>query len=338
MFSAVFAAVPGYLATGSAAFGSTMALTAAGTSDGFKLTTFATGFPTQADEANGTAGPLGMAFVDGGVFVGDAPGNVRFFPTDTDGQTIAAAPSLNDFGFNNALGVAQVGANVYLAQQTSGKVVQINPTSGAVLSTLTSIGNATGITLDPSTQHLFVSTYQANNVYDVDPSNGTTTLFTNAFLDGLSTDGTTLYGADPGTGHVLGFNIATKAQVFDSGAIAGVPDGTALGAGKFAGDLFANTNGGTLVEINLATQAQTLIASGGSRGDFVQVDPSNDTLLLTQTDSILRLAPPSGAGFNGGGGNPTVPLPAAAWQTIGFFGIAAGLKSIKALRSAAHAR
>ena len=58
-----------------------------------------------------------------------------------------------------------------------------------------------------------------------------------------------------------------------------------------AGDLFVNTNGGTVVEANLATAAQTVIASGGSRGDWVTVDPSNGTLLLTQTDRIMRLTP-----------------------------------------------
>ena len=54
--------------------------------------------------------------------------------------------------------------------------------------------------------------------------------------------------------------------------------------------IFVNTNGGTVVEVNLATKVQTLIASGGSRGDFVTVDPSNNTLLLTQSDRILRLS------------------------------------------------
>ncbi len=59
------------------------------------------------------------------------------------------------------------------------------------------------------------------------------------------------------------------------------------------------SDGGTLYEINLNTGSQTLIASGGSRGDFVTVDPSNDTLLITQTDRIQRL---NGATF-------TVPEP-----------------------------
>ena len=43
--------------------------------------------------------------------------------------------------------------------------------------------------------------------------------------------------------------------------------------------------------MNLATATQTIIASGGSRGDFVTVDPNNGTLLVTQSDRIMRLVP-----------------------------------------------
>ena len=52
------------------------------------------------------------------------------------------------------------------------------------------------------------------------------------------------------------YNVATKAVVFDSGNVAGMPDGITLGTGVLAGNLFANTNAGTLVEINLATDAE----------------------------------------------------------------------------------
>ena len=46
--------------------------------------------------------------------------------------------------------------------------------------------------------------------------------------------------------HIIG------AQVFDSGFIPGGPDGTAIGtSGSIAGELFVNTNGGTVVEVNI---------------------------------------------------------------------------------------
>ncbi len=76
--------------------------------------------------------------------------------------------------------------------------------------------------------------------------------------------------------------------------IPGDPDGTRLGFGPLAGKIYVNTNGGTVVEVNLTTKVQTVIATGGSRGDFVTLDPSNDSLLLTQSTEIDRLTPPPG--------------------------------------------
>jgi len=60
---------------------------------------------------------------------------------------------------------------------------------------------------------------------------------------------------------------------------------------------------------------QSVIATGGSRGDFVVVDPNNDSLLLTQTDRVLRLTAPNGSGFEG-----AAPLPSTALAGLGLFG------------------
>src|SRR5262249_38861359 len=51
------------------------------------------------------------------------------------------------------------------------------------------------------------------------------------------------------------------------------------------------TNDGTIIEVNLTTLAQTTIATNGTRGDFVTVDPTNNTLLVTQSDAIVRISP-----------------------------------------------
>jgi DNA-binding beta-propeller fold protein YncE len=129
----------------------------------------------------------------------------------------------------------------------------------------------------------------------------------------VSADGKTLYVANSFSGNVLGFDINTKAQVFNSGFIAGTPDGMAVGTGVLEGLIFVNNNNGTVLEINPLTNKRTLIATGGSRGDFVQVDPNNHTLLLTQTDSILRLTAPSGSGFG--------PSPAPEPSTLCLLGL-----------------
>lgn len=309
---ALFALI--FISLGSTLRADSLALTAAGTAAGFSLTTFATGFPTDSNEANGTAGPLGIVFVNGGVLVSDAPGNLRFFASDVDNQSaITNATVIGSYGHNNALGLATVGNTVYMTEQSNGRLVTVNPTNGAT-QVVGGLANPTGIVTDPADNHLFVSSYQDNLIYDFDPATDTATVFLSAFFDGLSTDGTTLYGADPGNGHVYGYNILTHTLVFDSGPIAGTPDGTALGTGSLAGNLFVNTNGGNVFEINLATDVQTLIASNGTRGDFVAVDP-NGTLLITQSSTVERLTPPPGGGFG-----TSTPLPSTAWAGVSLLG------------------
>src|SRR5205085_6445150 len=129
-------------------------------------------------------------------------------------------------------------------------------------------------------------------------------------------------------------------------AVNGDADGTALGVGSLSGKIFANTNEGQVIEIDLNDPTdQVLIASGGSRGDFATVDPNTGTLLLTQSGEVVRLIPGAGGGFGGGPnlvqGNligttiaGTAPLPnqvngvliQSAGNTVG--GSAAGTRNI----------
>jgi hypothetical protein len=290
-----------------------MVLTDAGVATGFHLTTFADGFPF--DQAT-SAGPLGIAFTPGGgVMVTDFPGNVRVFPNDTDGQSAASVPVAQNYGKSNAAGLAVVAGNYYMAQQANGDLVQVN-TNGTYNGVLVAgIPNATGvIALNPVNGHLFVDTVLDNEIFDVNPFTRTKTLFVNAQADGLAVNatGTILYAALRGVNieHVVGFSLSTGQLVFDSGDIPGDVDGIAIGTGLLAGNLFVNTNAGTLVEINLTTLAMETIAKGGSRGDFVMADPDG-SLLITQTDSVLRLTPPPGGGLGGPGGGEISPEPAS---------------------------
>ncbi len=266
-----------------------LTLTAAGQAAGFGLSTFATGFPESSN-----VGPLGVAFpATGGVLVSDDPGNLRLFPTDTDGQNAANIAPKN-FGASNAIGLGQLNGAIYMTQQTAGDVVQLINNGASTQVIVSGIPDATAVLADPFNNLLYVD--NGGKIYAVDPVAKAANVFQNISADGLSlsADGKTLYAAIRGgafAGHVLGFDITTKAMVFDSGTISPGVDGIALGNGPVAGNLFVNTNGGTLVEVNLATTAQTIIASGGSRGDFVAVDPNNATLLVTQSDRIVRLVP-----------------------------------------------
>ncbi len=281
-----------------------LVLTQAGLDQQFTLTTFATGFPTQYG-----VGPLGIAFPSGGgVLVSNLAGDVRLFPNGSDGQT--AGPPVQSYGVGNALGMAQLGGNIYMAQSAHGAVVQLNADGTLQQGIVTGLPHATGMAANPVNGHLLVSTADGSPawVYDVNPVAKTSTPLIPVSLDGLtvSPDGKTLYGAGAGS-RIYGYDLSTGQLVFVSAPIPGDVDGAALGTGVLAGNLVINTNGGTVVELNLATGLQTLLASGGSRGDFVTVDPANGSLLLTQTDSILRLTPPPGGSFGGFAPPPVDP-------------------------------
>jgi hypothetical protein len=307
-----------------------LTLTPAGMAQGLSLTTFATGFPT-VNVGNGLAGPFGIEFpTTGGVLVTDVQNNIRLFPTDTDGQNAASITPINNFGSAGAGGLAQLNGIIYMPQPGSGNVVQL-VNNGASTQVVVSGNPGVGaIVASPSNNLLYVDrTGNGPPISIVDPVAKTTTLFQNVEADGLSLspDGKTLYAAiiaGAASGHILGFDTTTKAQVYDSGLIPGGVDGTAVGTGSFSGFIFANTNSGTLFEVTLgSTPVQTLIASGGSRGDFVTVDPLTNTLLITQSDSIIRL---HGASFI------TVPEPASLVMvgTSVLTGIAYGWRRLKA--------
>jgi hypothetical protein len=269
-----------------------LTLTAAGLADGFGLSTFATGFP----ENSFGAGPISVAFpATGGVLATDIFGNLRLFPTDTDGQDAASITPIQNFGYDNAFGLAQLSGTIYMTQ--AGDVVKLINNGASTQVVVSGVPGASAVCADPFNNLLYVD--RSGNgapIYVVDPVAKRMNVFRNVQADGLSLspDGNTLYAAIDGgasAGHILGFDTRTMALDFDSGAISGGPDGIAVGKGPVAGNLFVNTNGGTIVEVNLATAAKTLIASGGSRGDLVTVDANNATLLLTQSDRIMRLVP-----------------------------------------------
>src|SRR5205085_11275104 len=113
-----------------------------------------------------------------------------------------------------------------------------------------------GIVINPTNGHLLVSSYTGNNIYDIDPVAKTFSVLFNASLDGISIapDGSVLYGAATFTvEHVYGFSLlpgSVGTKVFDA-AVNGDADGTALGVGSLSGKIFANTNEGQVIEIDL---------------------------------------------------------------------------------------
>src|SRR5262249_6628790 len=184
---------------------------------------------------------------------------------------------------------------LYTPRGLAGPGVHVNP-DRTFNQALVNVATPTGIDVDPRDNPLLVASQSTNSILDVNPVTKTAVVFLSNVPapDGMtfSSDGSTLYvaaGGAGGGGHILGYDTVTRNLVFDSGGINRV-DGIALGTGAPAGNIFGNTNFGQLVEVNLATHAQTLFATGGTRGDFVAVDPLDGSLLVTQTDRILRIS------------------------------------------------
>ena len=308
------------LVVGSRKGAADLMLTPAGVSENLTLTTVASGFTNRGDGL----GPIGVGFpTSGGVLVsveGASTSAVYQFATDANGQTAAGATLRSYAGGNSVGGIAAVGSALYMAEASLDRVIQLNNdgTPGATVGTFAA--NPVALATDPSNGHLFVSLFM-DGIWNLNPTTGAATEVSTQNVDGITFDPGTriLYGATADGTRVIGINVDTSAKVFDSGVIPNNPDGAALGFGSLAGNLFVNTNGGTVVEVNLQTLAQTIIADGGSRGDLVAVDPFDNSLFLTQADRVMRLSAPAGSGF----GQP-IPEPSSlTLLSLGAVGIAA---------------
>jgi hypothetical protein len=112
----------------------------------------------------------------------------------------------------------------------------------------------------------------------------------------ISPDGKTVY-AEAG-GNILSFDYLTGAPgpVFSGNGHG--PDGTGvITGGTFNGDIVVNNNDGTVGLIDPATGLEDIIASGGTRGDFVSPDTNNGSLFLSQIEQVARLTCGPGCSF-----------------------------------------
>jgi uncharacterized protein (TIGR03437 family) len=271
-------------------------LTSQGIAAGFRLTMFIDRF-----DPISTIGPIGIEFPNaGGVLVSEFSGDVRHFPNRADGQHADTAPVRSQYNYGG--GMAKSGGRIYLADLQGLIRLKDDGTHDQVVFR-DGFEDGVGLVTNPLNGHLFLSIRPSGGTHrlvDIDPvTKAVTTFKSGVSVDGLSftPDGKTLYAAEINTGRIIGFRTSDSAQVFDSGPIAGGPDGALVGGGKLAGLLFVNCNDGRVVQVDLATKVQTVIATGGSRGDLIAVDPFDGSLLLTQSDSIVRLGPADGSTF-----------------------------------------
>lgn len=261
-----------------------LALTPAGVADGFTLTTFASGgsnynFLAMAVLSDGT-----LAVVNNRLSIG------RY--NDVDNQT--SANILSSVALSGVINIANAGGKAYAMSEASG-LYQVG--ANLALTPVSTPGvdyNTTSLGLAGAPNgHLIAvvnSGAKSQGVVDINPLTGTFSVISTVGGDGVSVspNGSTAYVSN--AGHIIGYDIATHAKVFDSGSIPHAPDGTGvILGGAFNGFIVVNNNDGTTILVDPATNNQTIIATGGTRGDFTSPDTNDGSLLLAFTDAAYRL-------------------------------------------------
>ncbi len=160
--------------------------------------------------------------------------------------------------------------------------------SSAIGGAVAGLTSFLGMWADPVNGHVISASN--SGLVDIDPLAGTFRVINaTLFPDGVSVspDGTTAYVENGGT--IQSYSIATGAliQTYFTGHS---PDGTGvITGGIFNGDVVVNNNDGTVGLLDPITSVYTLIATGGTRGDFVSPDLNNGTLFLSQNEQVARL-------------------------------------------------
>jgi WD40 repeat protein len=299
-----------------------LSLTAAGISDGFSLSLFVDLVPASGF----CCGPLGIATNNAGqVVLQNYPNGTNSVFTNVDNQHFSNALSSAPFA-STSYGAAIVNANGTLYagnNDQGGRVFVLNPngsSAGQLPGSAPGIAGH-GITFNEATGHLVASS--ANGIFDINPATGGSSLIVaNGGVDGVavSANGTTIFGA--AGGQIFGWNYAGT-LVYSSGGI-GSPDGIGIihGNNPFSGFLVANGNDGNVYLLDPThTAPNSIIAAGGSRGDYVGVDSTNGSLFLTQTDLVMRLTCGADCSFTA-----NVPEPetyAMMLVGLGFLGVVA---------------
>jgi hypothetical protein len=248
----------------------TLTLTPAGVSAGFVLTTFATINPG----ATSNTGPYGVAVTSTGkVLVNNYINNTRYVFNDVDGQTVGTAISAIANSNSQDAAYASAGGQAYGGVFPN--YVQFNG-DGSVNHILTGISQPSyfGMWGNPANGHILATT-DLGQIIDIDPNAsggaGSSTVIATPGLvfDGVtvSNDGTTVYSVE--NFHIIGRNIATHAQVYDSGLLAGQPDGIGIisSNNSLNGKFIVNFNAGTVGLLDPSNNSLVTIASGGTRGD-----------------------------------------------------------------------
>jgi len=284
-------------------------------------TDFITGFPTCPDafDTIETVGPIGLLF-DGAHFFVDDPCNGTTYRFTASGGNASTPDAQVANGLSDGLTLK---GGVYYGNGSASPV--FNPATSGLYkfdpTTLSTTQVASlpvvpfGLAGQPGTTTLWVG--DLIGLYAVaNPDSGSASVIdvTNAAcFDGISftDDGTRFYTAVCGTTLVFAFDFSTSTsftvdtthpamacdasqtdcsdQGTDGTAVA--LSNTTLSGIDVSNNVFVNSHDGTLIRIDVNNgNAVSVVASGGSRGDFVTVGPDN-CLYVTQSDRIEKMSP-----------------------------------------------
>lgn len=286
-----------------------LTLTPEGIAGGFTLTTFVSGFSAQY-------GPLAQGILpNGNVVTGSQFDQKIYVFKDLDGQTlssaVSAAPYICQTG-NCNYAMATAGGNIYGAQAFGGTYEKF-----ASDGSRTQIPNMVAADLrghlgmwgNPVNGHLIASSNLG--LVDIEPVAGTYRIIkAGLFPDGVSVspDGTAAYVEN---GVIQAYDINTGSLLRSFPNFGHGPDGTGvISGGPLNGDIIVNNNDGTVGLLDPTKpdgdpNQFVLIATGGTRGDFVSPDLTNGTLFLSQNEQVARLS----CGPDCSIGAPPIPEP-----------------------------
>ncbi len=260
---------------------------------GFASSLYATGFASSGISSG--VGPVGLVMDSSGTLYVADNANGELYTVPAGGGV--AKPLAQDQLF----GLAESSSGRLYGATLGGTIYEVSKTTGALIRDIVSVGSAEGIGFDPLSGDLFVDATANNEIIRVshleDGQPVTTSVYaTGAPLDGIDFgSGGTMYVANTGAGivySVSGTNQPAPHNLVVAARLP-VPDGTAVGGTAGSQFLAVNENNGNVMMVNLTTGAQTLIASGGTRGDFVTVG-SDECLYATQSASIERVTSSDG--------------------------------------------
>lgn len=253
---------------------------------------FITGFTPTSCQGLGPMGVLATRtqFLVTTPFCTGGSGGTYSFPA-TGGDVPMVTPVHDGF-----FGLARSGSTFWAG---SGNIVPFDPStlepSGPPVPVQTKCG-VYGLASDPLSTDIYVSS--CDGVYAVhDPTGNPSSarISDTGSYDGVAftPDGQHLWAAEPSTGDVVEF--ARSGTVEHSIFIGRGPDGIAVARNAapngVAGNVFVNDNDGTIVRIDPnSSYAVTVVASGGSRGDFSTVGPDG-CLYVTQIDRVEKISP-----------------------------------------------